>query len=151
MPIDRLIFVKTKYILNQSFVEVILDLVNDQIKSILERGNNKGIQKHALGRATGKKIEQFLVRHDLIFGLIAFKFQTEVVLILHGNLSYVLIENAENMRKRRERNVILFESFEHQLIGVGTFSVTVKIDCASFFFLQHKESNGSVLGQSANV
>ena len=42
VPIDRLIFVKTKYILNQRFVEVILDLVNDQIKSILERGNNKG-------------------------------------------------------------------------------------------------------------
>ena len=43
VPIDRLIFLKTKYILNQRFVEVILDLVNDQIKSILERGNNKGI------------------------------------------------------------------------------------------------------------
>ena len=55
------------------------------------------------------------------------------------------------MRKRGEWNVILFESIEHQLIGVGTLSVTVKIGSTGFFFLQHKEHNGSVLGQSTDV
>ena len=91
--IDRLVLVETKHILNQRFVEVVFNLIDNQIKPIQERCGNKGVEKHALSRTAGKKVEQLLVGHDLISGLIAFELQTEVVLILHGDFMNVLIEN----------------------------------------------------------
>ena len=150
MPVDGFVLVETEHVLHQRFVEVVLHLVNQQVKPIAQRRGHQRIEEQALGGSAGEKIYQFLVGDKLLPGVVTVS-EAVVVIVHHLQTGDVGIKDLKNRGERIRGDAVLFQCLKCTLIRIHAFAVAAKIHGAGFFLFEDKEHDRGVLRQLSNI
>ena len=139
MPVDGFVLVETEHVFHQRFVEVVLHLVNQQVKPIAQRRGYQRIEEQALGGSAGEKIYQLLVGDKLLSGVVTVS-EAVVVIVHHLQTGDVGIKNLKNRGEGFCGDAVLLQRLKCTLICVTPSPSQPKYMARVSFFLRTKNT-----------
>ena len=74
-----------------------------------------------------------------------------MLFVHHFQALNLIIKNLHHFRQNFSGNIICLHRSEHQTIRIRAFSVTVKVNATSRFFLQDEEYDGGIFRKLAQI
>ena len=145
VAVDALVLVEADHVLHQCLVEVVLRIIDQQIKPLFQGSRHQCVQKDAFGCAAGKEMDQLCIRHD---PLPVFDDHTVVVVIDPGQFFDCLVKNADDLCQHIHANTITLQGSKQHLIGICSAAAAIEEYSQAFFFFKIKNTLDVSSGRS---